>query len=190
MKRAYRQVARARAAAETGRAIVGAAVALFMERDPDAITLEDIAARAGVTLQTVLRRFGSKDRLFARAAALEGAAIVRARAVAPGDRAAAIGALVASYEEMGELNWRLSRFAEQQPALRAILDDARAKHRAWVVACFGACLPPSGAARARRIDALFAATDFYLWRLLRRDLGRSRAATEATMLALVEGVGR
>ena len=38
------------------------------------------------------------------------------------------------------------------------------------------------------INALHAATDVYTWKLLRRDLGLSRAETERTMVGLVNGV--
>ena len=42
--------------------------------------------------------------------------------------------------------------------------------------------------RERLLHALHAATDVYTWKLLRRDIGLSRAETAATMTMLVEGV--
>ena len=60
-KRAYRMGARAEAAEETRRRIEGATVALFLERYLDQITLEDIAERAEVSVQTVLRHW--RDRM-------------------------------------------------------------------------------------------------------------------------------
>jgi hypothetical protein len=36
--------------------------------------------------------------------------------------------------------------------------------------------------------ALYAATDVMVWKLLRRDFGRSRARTEISIVRLVEGV--
>src|SRR5919202_4501274 len=62
-KRAYRMGARAEAAEETRLRILDAVIGLHMERYYDQVSLEDVARRAGVTVQTVLRRFGSKDRL-------------------------------------------------------------------------------------------------------------------------------
>ena len=62
--RAYRMTARAEAAEETGRRIKEAAYALFSTRLFASVTLQEIADQAGVTLQTVLRRFGSKEDLF------------------------------------------------------------------------------------------------------------------------------
>ena len=188
-KRSYRMGARAAAAERTRLAIIDAVVELFMERDPDAISLEAIAERAQVTLQTVLRKFGSKDGLFEAAAQVRRAAVLQSRQPErPGDPRAAIRALVASYETLGDLNWRMLRFEAQIPALRPVLDGARALHRGWIESSFADLLSARGALRERRVDALFTATDFYVWKLHRRDLGRSRAQVEATMLGLVEAL--
>lgn len=182
-------VARAAAAEETRRRIVEAAVELFRHHDADEITLEAIAARSGVTLQTVLRRFGSKEGVFAAAADDKHAEIVLAREPEKaGDARAAVRALIASYEEMGDLNWRLLRHETQNAALREVLMRARAGHREWIVQNFEAALPRRGAARERAIVQLFTVTDFYVWKLNRVDLGRDRAETEKTMLSLVEAV--
>lgn len=59
-KRVYRMGSRAEAAEETRVRILDAVIGLHMERYHDQISLEDVAGRAGVTVQTVLRRFGSK----------------------------------------------------------------------------------------------------------------------------------
>src|SRR5262245_14253628 len=188
-KRPYHMVARAAAAEETRRRIVDATVELFREQDPDDITLETIAARAGVTLQTVLRRFGTKEGVFAAAAEDKSTEVALSREPEPGgDWRAAMRALVASYEDMGDINWRLLRFEAQNVTLRKLLIDARAKHRAWIERTFAADIPRRGAARERVIDALFAATDFYIWKLYRVDLGRSRNATEKFMMRFVDAV--
>lgn len=188
-KRSYRMVARAAAAEGTRRRILAAAVVLFASHDPDQITLEAIASRAGVTLQTVLRRFGSKDQIFSAAAAARSAEIQRARQVErAGDVPVAVHALAASYENTLELSWRMLRLETQHPILHEILVRARAAHRDWLVRTFGKLLPTPRAARTRALDRLFAATDFYLWKLLRTDLGRSVAEAEACMRDLVEAV--
>src|ERR671912_1789472 len=70
-RRPYRMRARAEAAAETGRRILEATIELHRERFFDQISLENIAERAGVTVRTVIRRFGNKQRLI-EAAAEEG----------------------------------------------------------------------------------------------------------------------
>ena len=190
VKRPYQMSFRARSAEATRARILESATSLFLAREPDAVTLAAIAGGAGVTLQTVLRKFGSKDELFA-AAARERARQVSAgrEPAAPGPRAA-VRALVASYEQLGQLNWRLLRYEGQQPVLGRILRSARRLHRDWVERSFADVLPRRGAARERRVDALFTVLDFYVWKLHRRDLGRSRAQTEAVMLGLVAAINR
>ena len=66
-QRPYRMVARAKSTEATGERILDATVELFWERLADQIRLEDVAAVAGVTVQTVIRRFGTKEELFAAA---------------------------------------------------------------------------------------------------------------------------
>jgi AcrR family transcriptional regulator len=61
-------VAWAQAAQATAQAIIAGARTLFAERPYDQVSLPLIAERSGVTVQTVLRRFGSKEDLFAAAA--------------------------------------------------------------------------------------------------------------------------
>ena len=179
--------ARAEAAEQTRVRIMEAAVTLFTDRDPEAVTLEAIAAQAGVTLQTVLRRFGSKDGLFEATVAHKSAEVMQARQPERADDpAAAVRALCSSYAELGQRNWRMLRYEAQSPALHMALVNARALHRRWLEQSFAALLPRRGAERERRLDALFSVTDFYQWKLWHMDLGRSPAETEAIMLGLVQ----
>ena len=62
-KRAYRMGARAEAAERTAERIQSAAIGLFRSRPFSEVTLQAIADKAEVTLQTVLRRFGSKEQV-------------------------------------------------------------------------------------------------------------------------------
>ena len=62
--RTYTKVARAETEERTRRALLDAAEDAFFSRPWDQITLEAIAATAGVTKQTLLRHFGSKEGLF------------------------------------------------------------------------------------------------------------------------------
>jgi AcrR family transcriptional regulator len=63
MTRSYRQDARAQATAEDTQRVIGAALELFLERPFDQVTLIAVAERAGVGLQSVIRRVGTKDGL-------------------------------------------------------------------------------------------------------------------------------
>jgi AcrR family transcriptional regulator len=53
--------------AATAERILDAAAGLFWEQPSGQIPLDEVAWRAGVTVQTVIRRFGDKDGLFAAA---------------------------------------------------------------------------------------------------------------------------
>src|SRR4051794_41789944 len=61
--RSYRQGRRAEAAHARTEAIMEAAVELYKERPFEQITLADVAERAGVGLQTLIRRVQTKDGL-------------------------------------------------------------------------------------------------------------------------------
>lgn len=62
--RSYRKKARAEAERATGEAILDAAFAAFGNEPFDRVTLQRIAEESGVAVQTVIRRFGSKEELF------------------------------------------------------------------------------------------------------------------------------
>ena len=186
-RRPYRMRARAEAAAETGRRILEAVIELHRERFWDQVTLEDIAERAGVTVQTVIRRFGNKERLI-EAAAEEGTRqVIRQRDQAPvGDVKGAVENLVDHYEEWGDSALRLLAQEERVAAFRSITDAARALHYEWVERTFAPLLAKrTGTARRRLLAELVAICDVYFWKLLRRDLGLSREQTE---LALKETI--
>lgn len=185
--RPYRQTARAEAAAQTRHDILAAAVALWRERALDAFTLSDVADRAGVSKQTVLRRFGSKDGLI-DAAIEEGASgIPEARDAAPaGDVEAALDNLLAHYEADGDAALRTLALEDRMPAAQRIADNGRAYHRAWCARVFAPWLPHETADDyTAHLDAFVAATDLYLWKLLRRDLGRTEEETRAAFDALI-----
>lgn len=179
--------ARAKAAEHTVARIEDAAIELFRSRPFQEVTLRAIADASGVTLQTVLRRFGSKERLFTEAAKAQTETIFKGREVsAPADIPAIVGTIVASYEGMGDLNWRGVSQEDQFPLIKEIFDKARARHRQWIETVFADVIGvPQGDERERRILLLFAATDFYVWKLYRRDLGMNRAFTTARMVDLV-----
>ena len=71
--------ARRQSTAATGERVLDAAVELFWYPPTDQIALEEVAGRAGVTVQTVIRRFGSKDGLIAAAADREYQQVVQQR---------------------------------------------------------------------------------------------------------------
>ena len=143
-------------------------------------------------MQTVIRRFGTKERLI-EAAAEEGTRqVVRQRDQAPvGDIEGAVENLVDHYEEWADSALRLLAQEERVAAFRSITDAARAFHHEWVERTFAPLLAKrTGTARRRLLAELVAICDVYFWKLLRRDLGLSREQTELaiteTILALKE----
>ncbi len=186
-KRVYRMEARAEAAAETGRRILQATMGLYMERFYDQVSLEDVAERAGVTVQTVLRRFGSKEELIFAAAEEARRRVRSQRDRAPvGDVAGAVKVLVETYEEHGERYLRLLAQEERVPAFRLITNTGRAHHYGWVERVFAPLLAErTGAQRERLLAQLIAICDLYFWKLLRRDLGLSREQTELTVIEAI-----
>jgi AcrR family transcriptional regulator len=189
-RRPYQMRARAEAAAETGRRILEATIELHRERYFDQVSLEDIAERAGVTVQTVIRRFGSKERLIEAAAEEGNRQVTHQRYQAPvGDIEGAVENLVDHYEEWGNSVLRLLAQEERVPAFRSVTDAGRAFHYEWVERTFAPLLAErTGTARRRLLAELVAICDVYFWKLLRRDMGLSREQTELaireTILAL------
>lgn len=189
-KRAYRMGVRASSAEKTLERIYDAAFLLFRSRPFAEVTLQAVADAAGVTLQTVLRRCGSKEQLFLDAAGRQMELIFRDRQP-PAERTidAIVRTIVASYEDMGDLNWRGVSQEGEFPLIKKLFDEARVRHRRWIAECFAEVIGPvKGQERERRITLLFAATDFYLWKLWRIDLGMNRRQTTAYMLDLVHAL--
>jgi AcrR family transcriptional regulator len=181
--------ARAEGVAATKDRIARAAMALFLERAFEDVTLAGIASDAGVSHQTVLNHFESKEGVARAVAEILAEETTAARyAATPGDVAGAVHALVGDYERMGDANVRWAASSERLGSLAALLDEARKSHQAWIVTMFGDRLPTPTAARRRAVNALHAATDAYTWKLLRRDLHLSRNETERTIVGLVAGV--
>lgn len=186
-KRPYRMGARAEAAEETRLRILDAVIGLHMERYYDQISLEDVAQRAGVTVQTVLRRFGSKDRLVEAASEVVSERVTGQRGGAPvGDIAGAVENLVDHYEEWGESSLRLPAQEDRVPAFRRSTDAGRALHYEWVERTFAPLFAERGGeSRERLLAELIAVCDVYFWKILSLDLGLSH---EQTVLALTETI--
>ena len=184
--RRYTQSARARAAEATAQRIVDAFLARLMKHWFDEITLDRVSADAGVTVQTVVRRFGGKEGLLAEAVKTLSSQINARRASPAGDIDRLVGNLIEDYEHTGDAVIRLLALEPRQPALGAVIEFGRSQHRRWVSEVFAETLGTrDAAARKRALDALVIATDVYVWKLLRRDLGRSVAASTAIMKGLI-----
>jgi AcrR family transcriptional regulator len=180
-------VARAEAAAATQERMLAAAWRHFSDRPYEEVRLTDIAADAGVTVQTLHSGFGPKDGLFVAAWRWFGSQEVERRDAAPvGDLATAVRLIYDSYELHGDAVLRLLAQEDRIPAVRQMADGGRAYHRGWVTRTFAPLLTGlSGAARQRRLTALIVATDLLVWKLLRRDMGLGRAAAERVVIEML-----
>lgn len=189
--RAYEQTARAQKTAESRERILDEAEALFFSEPFDRVTLDAVARAAGVSIPTLQRNFGNKEGLFAAVGGRMRARVEAERRPPPGDIEGALRALLDHYERDGRTMWHLLRQEADVPLLHEGLDEARGVHRAWVAEVFASSLDAlDGAERRRRLDALVAATDLYVWKLLRVDLGRSRQQVGRIMTAMALGVAR
>lgn len=174
--RPYAMTRRAAAAEVTRVRILDAMGELFLERPLAQITLAQVAERAGVTVQTVIRRFGDKDGLNAAAAAHGLQAVANARDAAPvGDLRGALENLCEHYEASGRLALKMLAEEHESPIMAEITGTGRAYHRAWCERVFMPALAGlDGAVRARRLAQFVAVCDVYTWKLLRHDAGLSR----------------
>lgn len=186
--RGYQMTARATSAEQTHSRIIGAARTQFLAAPYDDVTLAGIAAEAGVTTQTVLNRFGSKERLFTAFMQVFHTEIddVRSAAVG-GNTRSVVRVLLRQYELMGDTGIRVLSLEDRIPALADMLRTARSRHRSWLEDVFADQLPSDVRARKRTLTAVYAATDLYLWKLLRRDLNTSLAETARVLERLVTG---
>jgi len=174
-------------AAATRARIIEAARAQFDLRSTD-FTLDTVATAAGVSVQTILRTFGSKHGLVLAAIGTDRADVPDPVEI-PASIGEAISKIVDDYEDIGDrVLWMLA--AEHRiDGFGEIADEGRRRHRAWVEAVFADHLPRRRtAARDALLAALLVPLDVYTWKLLRRDLGLDRRTTEAIIERLVRGV--
>ncbi len=188
--RTYRQAARAEATARNTERIVTAALELFVERPFEQVTLAAVAERAGVGLQTVVRRVGTKDGLVeaVNAWVMPEAAASLGPPDSPDPRTVA-AAFRRHYERWGRIIERTLHQEESSPALAANAEAGRVAHRTWVGAAFASVLDPLPAPHRRVLHArLVAVTGVEVWRLLtaHEHLGPDEA--ENAVCALVAAV--
>jgi AcrR family transcriptional regulator len=173
--RPYRQRRRAAAAEANSQRILEAALELFAERPFDHITLAAVADRAGVGLQTVIRRVQTKDGLVRAVNAWLHPQVAAAMgSPASADPQAVADAIAAHNERWGALIDRTLRQEDSSPALAEGAQAGRAGHRAWIEAAFAEPLAARAPAERRRLLArLVAVSGVELWLVLRRDQGLS-----------------
>jgi AcrR family transcriptional regulator len=187
-RRPYRQVERAQAQQRTRESLLEVAAEEFFAGRWQSASLESLASAAGVTKQTLLRHFGSKDGLLLAALVHSGSHVFEQRfSVDPGNPASAVDNLLDHYEEWGERSLRVGTWQGGPPALAQFSRLARKVHYDWVELAFGPWLARlEGAARERLRASLIAVCDVQVWWVLAHDLGLPREQVRAVLLGLIE----
>lgn len=179
--RSYAMTARAAAASETRDRILDATIAIALETERLDFSLDQVAARADRTVQTILRRFGSRDGLVQQAVERGTARVAAERRPAePGDIPGALSLLVEHYERWGAFMLRLLS-QEGDADAGTITAGGQLLHRDWVTEVF---TPGSD----ELTDLLVVATDLYTWKLLRLDRGLQPGEVLARITVLADAV--
>src|SRR4051812_27875 len=114
--------ARAEAVEATRDRISRVALTKFLAHSYDDVTIASVAADAGVSHQTVLNHFESKEGLFLAAADMFSTDIAATHEQRrPADARAAVGLLMERYEETGDGNARLASVEDRIEAVKVAL---------------------------------------------------------------------
>ena len=187
-ERKYRMSARADAAELTGQRIIDCMLERLRTTPYERIRLEDIAADAGVTSQTVIRRFRSKPMLMTTTVERELQRIALKREAALRTSSTeTIRALVQHYDEYGVLILKTYSEAALVPGLPEIVARGRSYHLDWCRRAFSEHLPPRSddASQQRRLAQIVAICDATTWRILRFDGNLSSDQTELAITELM-----
>jgi AcrR family transcriptional regulator len=187
MARAYNMRQRAESVEATKTRILETFRELLREKlNPDAITVEETASRAGVSAMTVARHFRTKAALIDALEAWGRDHMAGVRSAPVGDAPAAIRGLFDDYEQSGDFFLRTQALEYTRPRMHQWLNRARVLHRRWVESAFAPQL--AGVPRREReevVTALAVVCEVSTWKQLRRDLGQSRRKAESIVNRMV-----
>ena len=163
---------RAEAEKRTRAALLDAADEAFLSGPWEQASLDAIAGAAGVTKQTLLRHFGSKDGLLEHVLLRAIDEVQTQRMSVPRDDiGGAVDNLLEHYEVRGGRAMRSSNL-DLEGSLADLGRRARQFHYDWVELAFGTWLTAVGPAERRRLRAaLIAVCDVQAWWILTHDLG-------------------
>ena len=167
-RRRYDNASRAAAAQQTRERIMQAAVESFYEYSYEAVTFAKVAERAGVSPQTVVLHFKTKENLISETAKWWRPREEGLRETPSSDPFEAAEKIVARYEATGKAVMHVLAIEESVPGVQPILVRGRASHREWVERTFGKLVARSGGLRERQLLQLVVAYDIYTWSIFRR----------------------
>jgi AcrR family transcriptional regulator len=189
-RRTYRSPRREQQAAQTREAVVAAAADLFAARGWAATGMRDVAAQAGVSVETVYSTVGSKTDLLV--AAIDVSVVGDAEPVPLAERpefaalgvgtiaqrsAAAARLVTAIHERNAQLQLALAQGAASEPELARLVREAEARRRLNVRQA--AELVTRRSVQDAEADALWAVTSADVFRLLTGGAGWSVPQYEA-----------
>ena len=187
--RTYTMKSREAAMRETHRRILQAGTELMWEKASPDITLDAVAERSGVTVQTILRHFDTREGLISAVERALQEEVLEERLALAGDVEGAVKAIFDHYERRGDAVLRLLGQEYWNERIRAGMDAGRLIHREWVEQVFApyleACAPDE---REQLTDLLVVATDVYTWKLLRRDRQLERPQAEGRVMWLIAAI--
>jgi len=191
-KRSYHMMARADQVARNDQKIMDAVAGLWLELPLQELTLEKVAEKSGVTVRTILRKFGSKEGLIKNSIEHDGGRFTQDRMqVTPGDLPGILDALLEEYELMGDALIRTLTVEYEFPSTAEMLRKARSIHREWCEMVFEPFLPGRLSDTYETVLSSFiASTEFYLWKLMRKDLGKSPEQTRQIFLYTLESLAK
>ena len=147
---------------------------------------------AGVSVQTILRAFGSKDGLLVKTLEYEAPAALDFSVysnIKIEDLDQLVTTLFKIYEKIGDLVIHALAHEHRSPEFQKSLDVGRDFHKALVSGAFGIYIhrrPLSE--RSVLFHALLTATDIYMWKILRRDEVLSFDASVATVVLTLKSL--
>ena len=180
--------ARAAAVEENTERILDAAEELFWDNPARPVTLAELARHAGVSVHSIIRRFGGQAGVYDAAAARSVERVAAQRYEAdPSDLHDVVRVLVEHYEQFGDRALALIAAEQASPTVKEMADIGRRYHVAWCERMFaGALAERRGAHRRRLLAQLVTVCDVYTWLLLRRQRGLSRRETERALTEMLE----
>jgi AcrR family transcriptional regulator len=187
-RREYKQVAREQSQQRTREALLEAAIDEFYGERWSETSLTALAARAGVTKQTLLRHFGSKEGLLVQALVRSAAQVLDERWNAPvGDVDGAIENLLEHYRVWGRRARQLGAWQDATTVLAKLSRAGRQVHYQWVEFIFAPQLEGLEEAASSRLRAeLIVVCDVQTWWILAHDLELPRAEVKSILIGMAE----
>ncbi len=190
--RKYDSSKRKARAEERRKHILKCSARLISAASEDAFRLEDVAKAAGVSVQTILRAFGSRVGLMIATLETEAPDAVdftRFTNIEVSNLDSFVRTVFTVYDKIGDLVIRALADEHRSPEFQKTLEVGRTFHREWVSQVFGSYIdrrPPKEQPVLFR--ALMTATDIYIWKILRRDEALSLEEAIATVVLTLKAL--